>query len=212
MQGTKEAHRENWLDSDNRIFINKLNHICENHDKVTKDLKGLKTQVYKNHKVEIDDLFIKVKTLTDDFKITQNKVDTVQDKLPTTIREMVEYYINNGLDQRLEKLVTKIEFNNKVNLKMDYAYFNDYVKRDLDKGSAKDSEFELKEKLHEIEKQFNSFVNIDELTRLLKNKASKDTTYDLKLTMDRMNIIIENQANQSLSDQRSMEAMQENLT
>jgi len=63
---------------------------------------------------------------------------------------MVEYYINNGLDQRLEKLVTKIEFNNKVNLKMDYAYFNDYVKRDLDKGSAKDSEFELKEKLHEI--------------------------------------------------------------
>ena len=105
---------------------------------------------------------------------------------------MVEYYINNGLDQRLEKLVTKIEFNNKVNLKMDYAYFNDYVKRDLDKGSAKDSEFELKEKLHEIEKQFNSFVNIDELTRLLKNKASKDTTYDLKLTMDRMNIIIEN--------------------
>jgi len=70
MQGTKEAHRENWLDSDNRIFINKLNHICENHDKVTKDLKGLKTQVYKNHRVEIDDLFIKVKTLTDDFKIT----------------------------------------------------------------------------------------------------------------------------------------------
>ena len=29
----KKTYRPDWLDSENKIFINKLNFICENYDK-----------------------------------------------------------------------------------------------------------------------------------------------------------------------------------
>ena len=38
MQPVKEAYREEWLNSDNKIFITKLNHLCNNYDKNTNDV------------------------------------------------------------------------------------------------------------------------------------------------------------------------------
>lgn len=34
-RAVKETYRADYLQSENMIFINKLNHICENHDGVT---------------------------------------------------------------------------------------------------------------------------------------------------------------------------------
>lgn len=33
MQAVKKAVRPDWIDSENKIFINKLNFICDNFDK-----------------------------------------------------------------------------------------------------------------------------------------------------------------------------------
>ena len=34
-RAVKETYRTDFLQSENMIFINKLNHICDNHDGVT---------------------------------------------------------------------------------------------------------------------------------------------------------------------------------
>jgi hypothetical protein len=33
MAAVKKVYRPDWIDSENKIFINKLNKICENFDK-----------------------------------------------------------------------------------------------------------------------------------------------------------------------------------
>jgi hypothetical protein len=38
MAAVKKAIRPDWIDSENKIFINKLNFICENYDKNHEDV------------------------------------------------------------------------------------------------------------------------------------------------------------------------------
>jgi len=59
--------RPNWLDSENKIFINKLNFVCEHFEKCHNDVKKLKGTVNKKYALELDDLFNKQKALNDDY-------------------------------------------------------------------------------------------------------------------------------------------------
>ena len=38
MQAVKESYRAGWLNSENKIFIKKLNHICDNYDENNKNV------------------------------------------------------------------------------------------------------------------------------------------------------------------------------
>jgi hypothetical protein len=60
--------RPNWLDSENKIFINKLNFVCEHFEKCNNDVKKLKGIVNKKYALELDDLFNKQKVLNDDYQ------------------------------------------------------------------------------------------------------------------------------------------------
>ena len=44
--GVKRKFRPDWLDSENTIFINKLNFVTNNYEDTHKSVKGLKTTVY----------------------------------------------------------------------------------------------------------------------------------------------------------------------
>lgn len=48
--GVKKKYRPDWLDSDNKLFINKLNHVAKNYDGDHKAVKNLKNAVYNVHK------------------------------------------------------------------------------------------------------------------------------------------------------------------
>jgi hypothetical protein len=41
MAAVKRLFRPDWIDSENKIFINKLNFICENFDKNNEDVSGI---------------------------------------------------------------------------------------------------------------------------------------------------------------------------
>ena len=46
--GVKKKFRPDWLDSENTIFINKLNFVTNNFQETHKNVKQLKTTVYQN--------------------------------------------------------------------------------------------------------------------------------------------------------------------
>ena len=59
LKDIRQMVRPNWLDSENKIFINKLNFVCENYEKCHADVKKLKNTVNKTHMLELEDLFNK---------------------------------------------------------------------------------------------------------------------------------------------------------
>ena len=75
----KRSVRPDWITSENKIFINKLNFICENFDKNHEDVsclerfyfylqvKKMKVTVNRNHRTELDDLAARIREFTDDF-------------------------------------------------------------------------------------------------------------------------------------------------
>jgi hypothetical protein len=46
--GVKRKFRPDWLDSENTLFINKLNFVTTNYEDTFKTVKNLKTTVYQN--------------------------------------------------------------------------------------------------------------------------------------------------------------------
>ena len=38
LKNVKKKYREDWFNEENKIFINKLNHICKNYDQTTRDV------------------------------------------------------------------------------------------------------------------------------------------------------------------------------
>jgi hypothetical protein len=43
----KKKFRPDWMDDENKIFINRLNKICENYEKSLNDVNKLKEAVFK---------------------------------------------------------------------------------------------------------------------------------------------------------------------
>ena len=131
LKDIRQMVRPNWLDSENKIFINKLNFVCENYEKCHNDVKKLKGTVNKKYALELDDLFNKQKVLNDDYQMTKEKVNTQEKSLPKLINEIVTYQIDLRLGGVLEKYMTIADFKNALSYKLDTASFNDYKKRQL---------------------------------------------------------------------------------
>jgi hypothetical protein len=77
----------------------------------------------------LDSLELKLKDLSEEHLHTRTKVDSMESNLPRMIREMIDYYSDQKLNPKFDKLLSKSEFDSKIALKMDYAIFNEYVKK-----------------------------------------------------------------------------------
>lgn len=49
--GVKRKFRPDWLDSENTMFINKLNFVTNNYEDTHNIVKGLKTTIYNTYKL-----------------------------------------------------------------------------------------------------------------------------------------------------------------
>lgn len=90
--GVKKKFRPDWLDSENTIFINKLNFLTNNFEDTHKSVKSLKTTVYRDHKLSIEELEIKAREISEEHTHTRCKLDSMENNLPRMIREMIDYY------------------------------------------------------------------------------------------------------------------------
>jgi len=56
--GVKMHYRPDWLDSENKLFINKLNFAAKHYSETHATVKNLKTTCLKDHKLLLDELDI----------------------------------------------------------------------------------------------------------------------------------------------------------
>lgn len=52
--GVKKSYRPEWLESENTLFINKLNFVTKHFSETHKHVKNLKTTVYTDYKNALD--------------------------------------------------------------------------------------------------------------------------------------------------------------
>jgi hypothetical protein len=126
--GVKKKFRPDWLDSENTIFINKLNNVTNNFEDVHANVNKLKTTVFHNYKLAIEELDMKVREITEEHTHTRTKLDAMETNLPRMVREMIEYYADQKLNKRFDIYATKSELREQLSVKMDHAIFNDYCK------------------------------------------------------------------------------------
>ena len=171
MSNVKKVYRPDWIDAENKLFINKLNFICENFDKNNLDVKKLKNVVFKTHKVEIEELYQKQKDLHDDYMISKDKLLKIEDNMPQMIREMINYCLDQKLENRMQTMVTKTELREKISYKMDYAMFNDWCKREIEQRDLDRQEFGVNERFNKLEKQIRTLITENDLKRELSDKT-----------------------------------------
>ena len=99
MQNVKKKFRPDWMDDENKIFINRLNKICENYEKSFSDVSKLKETVFKSQRIEIEELQHRTRDMDDTVKLTKDKLTSIEESIPQMIRDMVKYYF----EQRVEK-------------------------------------------------------------------------------------------------------------
>lgn len=80
------------MDDENKIFINRLNKICENYEKSLNDVNKLKEAVFKQQKIEIEELQHKTREMDESVKLSKDKLSSIDDQIPQMIRDMVKYY------------------------------------------------------------------------------------------------------------------------
>ena len=127
--GVKKKFRPDWLDSENTIFINKLNFITKNYNETHQMMLNLKSTVYDDHKLQLEESEIKVRDLTEEHLRTKMKLDSMENNLPRMIREMIDYYSEQKLNNKFEAFVVKKDFKEAMAGKMDFVMFNDWVKQ-----------------------------------------------------------------------------------
>ena len=127
--GVKKKFRPDWLDSENTIFINKLNFITKNYSETHQMMLNLKSTVYDDHKLQLEESEIKVRDLTEEHLRTKMKLDSMENNLPRMIREMIDYYSEQKLNNKFEAFVVKKDFKEAMACKMDFVMFNDWVKQ-----------------------------------------------------------------------------------
>ena len=57
-------------------------------------MKALKMTVFKQYKVDIEDLQVKMKTTMDRLKVAVTKFDNMEDSIPSICRNMVNFYFD----------------------------------------------------------------------------------------------------------------------
>jgi len=83
--------------------------------------------------------------------------------------------------------VLKEEFEERIKPKLDYAIFKDFKERvEGRKGNNKERKFDIAEQFHDLERKFNSLATLEEVNKLLKPKASKDSIRDLQMSIERL--------------------------
>ena len=127
--GVKKNYRPDWLDSENKLFINKLNFVAQNYTETHSEVKNLKKTVYTDQQLRLDDYEMKYKDLKEEHMHTRIKLESMENNLPKMIREMIDFYTDQKLNPKFEQLVQKQEFRRELSIKMDYAMFNEYMKQ-----------------------------------------------------------------------------------
>lgn len=116
-------------------------------------------------------------------------MDTMETNLPKMVRELIEFYIEQRINPRLETFVTHKDHKDSISSKMDYVLFNDYVKTQLQKDAVNDKEFRIEERLFQIEKNIKSQVTKEELKGLLKNRASNERLIELRENVHKLQVM-----------------------
>lgn len=137
--GVKRKYRPDWLDSENKLFINKLNHVAKNYDGdhkavsaffiLTMQVKNLKNAVYNMHKPQLHELEVNLRDLKEDHKLTRSKLESVEENLPRMVREMIDFYIEQTVMPKFADLVSKENLSSAMLPKLDYAVFSEYVRK-----------------------------------------------------------------------------------
>ena len=116
--GVKKAFRPEWLDSENALFVNKLNY-CAKHFEPTHKLvsfcffietfqtQKLKTVVFDDHKIQLDDLEMKLRDIKEEHTYQLHRLENMETNLPKMIREMIDYYTEQKLQPKFDGLVNK---------------------------------------------------------------------------------------------------------
>ena len=132
LKKVKIKYRPEWLDTENVVFINKLNKICKTYDKTFEDISSLKTTTFKTHKINIEELKEDIRELRDDYLVSKQKVNSIEGSISIMVREMVKFFMDQKFEQRLEQFVSKEEFKERISVKMDTTYFYKHLKKQLE--------------------------------------------------------------------------------
>ena len=63
--------------------------------------------VYKDHKVRIDDVDVRLRSLRDDHATAALKINNIENNLPKMIRELVDFYLEQKVTPEFDKFVQK---------------------------------------------------------------------------------------------------------
>lgn len=134
-------------------------------------MKALKMTVFKQYKVDIEDLQVKMKSTQDRLKVAASKFDNMEDSIPSICRNMVNFYFDQRVEAKLDQFITMDKLKEVISTKMDYSYFRAYEKKMLEKEAMDDSKQVFNEKISKIERKLTGLDN--RVTRL-DGKLGKD--------------------------------------
>ena len=77
MMGIKKAYKPDYLDSENTIFINKLNFVTKHYEDTYRHVKNLLVH-QKDHKLLLEDVELEVKDLKEENKFLKHRIDGIE--------------------------------------------------------------------------------------------------------------------------------------
>ena len=185
----KKEFESDYLNSENKLFINKLNKISATFEATQASVSLLNMTVNKDHKLQLEDQMLQIKDQCEDLKFFKSRLEDVENHLPKMIREMVDYYMEIQVKPQLQIYCTKEEFKTEIVQKMDYAIFKDYVKEVINREAADDKEFKTDERLYMLERDISKMVTKDEFKAQLKVKASNERLIELRENVHKLQVL-----------------------
>jgi 3-hydroxy-3-methylglutaryl CoA synthase len=79
------------------------------------------------------------------------------------IREMIDYYSERQLQPQFSEMVTKKEHKENLKLKLDFVFFNDYIKTQVQNEATNDKEFKNDERFFIIEQNIQKMITKEDL-------------------------------------------------
>lgn len=185
----KKEFESDYLNSENKLFINKLNKISATYEATQASVSLLNMTVNKDHKLQLEDQMLQIKDQCEDLKFFKSRLEDVENHLPKMIREMVDYYMEIQVKPQLQIYCTKEEFKTEIVQKMDYAIFKDYVKEVINRETADNKEFKTDERLYMLERDISKMVTKDEFKAQLKVKASNERLIELRENVHKLQVL-----------------------
>ena len=185
----KKEFESDYLNSENKLFINKLNKISATFEATQASVSLLNMTVNKDHKLQLEDQMLQIKDQCEDLKFFKSRLEDVENHLPKMIREMVDYYMEIQVKPQLQIYCTKEEFKTEIVQKMDYAIFKDYVKEVINRETADNKEFKTDERLYMLERDISKMVTKDEFKAQLKVKASNERLIELRENVHKLQVL-----------------------